>query len=480
MATTLIRNGRIVTAGDDFVGDVLIQGETIAQVAPRIEAEAEQVVDASGLFVLPGGIDVHTHLDMPFGGTVSSDDFRTGHIAAAFGGTTSHIDFAIQGKGQTLRQTVDNWLARAEGKAGIDYGFHAAITDLPDTVMSEIPRLPEYGVQSIKLFMAYKGVLQVDDQTLYRAMMTAGEAGILTCVHAENGDAIDVLIRKLVAEGKLAPYYHGVSRPPQLEAEATGRAAWFSELTGAPLYVVHLTNALALNEVRRARARGAPVMAETCTQYLFFTLDDLGRPDFEGAKFVCSPPMRGQDDHAALWEGLADDSLQAISTDHCPFNFHGQKELGRESFAKIPNGVPGIEDRMMVLWSEGVVGGRLTPQRFVEITATNPARIFGLWGRKGHIAPGFDADLVLLDGQGRHTISATSHHMNIDYNLYEGWTVTGVPATVFLRGQPVVDKGEWLGQTGAGRYLERRAFDRALAPLPKGLGQGSEGASPLR
>ncbi|HZG66422.1 MAG TPA: dihydropyrimidinase [Herpetosiphonaceae bacterium] len=431
---------------------------------------ADTTIDATGKYVIPGGIDVHTHLDMPFGGTVSSDDFFTGHRAAAFGGTTTHIDFAIQPKGATLRETLDQWMARAEGKAAIDYGFHLAITDLPDSIMEEIPRCVEWGVTSLKLFMAYKGALMVDDATLFRAMEQAAKHGLLICVHAENGDAIDILVEQALAAGNTEPKYHALTRPPELEAEATNRAIRLAEVAGAPLYVVHLTNAGALEAVRLARARGKPIYAETCVQYFFFTKDDLARPGFEGAKWVCSPPYREKSDQEALWQGVATNELQVISTDHCPFFFEGGvdgrpagKELGKDSFAKIPNGCPGIEDRLMVLYTEGVRGGRFSINRWVELCCTNPAKLFGMYPKKGVIAPGADADIVVWDPEATHTIRAETQHQRTDYNLYEGKEVTGVPSMVLSRGRVLVRDGRWEGEQGAGRMVKRKQFmlDRA-------------------
>jgi dihydropyrimidinase len=462
---TLIKGGMIVTASDLYQADVLIEDEQIATIGHGLAGDT--TIDATGKYVIPGGIDVHTHLDMPFGGTVSSDDFFTGHRAAAFGGTTTHIDFAIQPKGATLRETLDMWMARAEGKAAIDYGFHIAITDLPDTIMAEIPKCAEWGVTSLKLFMAYKGALMVDDATLFRAMEQAAANGLLICVHAENGDAIDVLVNQAVAAGNLEPKYHALTRPAELEAEATNRAIRLSEVAGSPLYVVHLTNAGALEAVRLARARGKPIYAETCVQYFFFTKDDLARPGFEGAKWVCSPPFRERSDQQALWEGVFDNSLQVISTDHCPFWLEGGKdgrtpgkELGKDNFAKIPNGCPGIEDRMMVLYTQGVRAGRFSLNRWVELCCTNPAKLFGMYPRKGTIAPGSDADIVIWDPDATHTISAATQHQRTDYNLYEGMEVMGVPSVVFSRGRVLVQDGQWKGQQGAGRFVARKRFGK--------------------
>lgn len=462
---TLITGGTVVTASETYVADVLIEDERIIAVGSGLTGDA--TIDAAGMYVIPGGVDVHTHLEMPFGGTVSSDDFFTGHQAAAFGGTTTHIDFAVQPKGATLRETFDLWSAKATGKAAIDYGFHIAITDLPERVMDELPQCAEWGVTSLKLFMAYKGALMVDDGTLFRALEQAAAHGLLTLVHAENGDAIDILTRQAVAAGNLAPKYHALTRPPALEAEATNRAIRLAEVAGAPLYVVHVTCEGALDAVRQARARGQAVYGETCTQYFFFTKEDLARPGFEGAKYVCSPPFREADDQRALWRGVADNALQVISTDHCPFWYaggtdgrSGGKELGRDDFAKIPNGCPGIEDRLMVLHTAGVRGGKFSLNRWVELCCTNPAKLFGMYPRKGVIAPGSDADIVLWDPDTTRTIRAATQHQRIDYDLYEGMQVTGVPRTVLSRGRVLVADGAWKGEQGAGRFVHRERFQK--------------------
>ncbi len=462
--STLITGGTVVTAGDTFMADVLIDGEQIVAVGRGFGGD--NVIDASGTYVIPGGIDVHTHLEMPFGGTTSSDDFFTGHQAAAFGGTTMHIDFAIQPKGASLAETLDIWHAKARGKAAIDYGFHVAITDLTDAVMAEMPRTIEYGATSMKLFMAYKGALQVDDTTLFKAMQQAAKHNLLIMVHAENGDAIDILINEALAAGNLSPKYHALTRPAALEAEATSRAIRLAEVAGAPLYVVHLTNDDALAEIRMAHARGSRnIMAETCVQYFFFTKDDLARDGFEGAKWVCSPPFRESADHGALWGGVADGSLAVVSTDHCPFWFAGGvdgrtpgKELGASSFAKIPNGCPGIEERMMIMYTHGVATGKISLNRWVELCCTNPAKLFGCYPQKGAIVTGADADIVLWDPKLAHTISAATNHQRIDYSLYEGWEVLGAPRAVLGRGRMLVHHGEWFGEEGAGKFVHRRGF----------------------
>jgi dihydropyrimidinase len=459
--STLIKNGTIVTAAEKFAADILVEGEKITLIGAgladnaAVAGRAKETIDARGLLVIPGGIDVHTHLDMPFGGTVSADDFESGHVAALHGGTTAHVDFCIQAKGQTLAQALDGWHAKAEGKATMDYGFHLAITDLNDEILREIPRVAERGVTSMKLFMAYKGVLQIDDTTLFRVLQTTAESGQLVMVHAENGDAIFELQKQALARGETDPKYHEATRPAYLEGEATGRAIRLAAVAGAPIFIVHLTCEDALLEVKQARERGLLAFAETCTQYLFFTRDDLARPGFEGAKFVMSPPLRTPRDQEVLWGALARNELQSISTDHCPFNYAGQKELGRGDFTKIPNGCPGIEDRMMMVWDAGVRGGRLTESRFVEITATNPAKLFGLYPRKGTIAVGSDADIVLWDPNARRTLSAKTHHMRVDYNLYEGRTVTGAPKLVMLRGEVKVKDDAFVGAKRKGSYLSR-------------------------
>ncbi|HEV7129400.1 MAG TPA: dihydropyrimidinase [Ktedonobacterales bacterium] len=468
---TLIHGGTIVTASDTYQADVLIEDEKILAVGHGLSGDTR--IDARDHYVIPGGIDVHTHLDMPFGGTVASDDFFTGHRAAAFGGTTMHIDFAIQPKGATLRETLDMWQAKAKGKAAVDYGFHLAITDLPDRVMAEIAKAPEWGVTSLKLFMAYKGALMVDDATLFRAMQQAAKHGLLIMVHAENGDAIDILVAEALAAGHTDPKYHALTRPYELEAEATYRAIRLAEVAGAPLYVVHVTNAGSVEAIRLARARGKTIYGETCFQYFFFTKDDLARPGFEGAKWVCSPPFREQSDQEDLWRAVRADELQIISTDHCDFWYEGGKdgkpagkELGKGDFSKIPNGVPGIEDRMMVLYTHGVRGGRFSLNRWVELCCTNPAKLFGVYPRKGVIAAGSDADLVVWDPEAKHTISAKTHHMRTDYNLYEGMEITGMPSVVLSRGRILVQDGQWKGEQGAGQFIKRARWERPGAHQP--------------
>lgn len=451
---TLFSGGTLVTATATVAADLLVEGEVIAAVGPHLPGDGAAVIDARGMYVLPGGLDVHTHLDMPLDDIASSDDFSTGHVAAAFGGTTSHLDFVIQPKGATLRRALDLWLEKAQGKACIDYGFHMTIADPTPAVLREIRQLPQWGITSVKVLMAYKGRLQVDDVTLLQVLREARAAGVLTLVHAENGDVIDLLVREAVAAGHLAPTYHALTRPPELEGEATGRAIALAAVAGAPVYIVHLTCDPALRQVRDARSRGQAVWAETCVQYLFCTAADLDRPEAEGVKFVCSPPFRTAADQEALWAGLRDGTLSAVSTDHCPF-FLAQKLRGRNDFTKIPNGVPAIEDRLVLLHHAGVNGGRLSLSRFVEVTSTGPAKLFGLYPRKGSLDAGADADLVLFDPRTPKTITARTHHMRVDYNVFEGLAVRGMPAGVWVRGRQIVDGDRFLGVPGSGRYLHR-------------------------
>ncbi len=456
---TVIRNGTIVTATDTYASDIGIADGKIAAIAQALPAEnAGKVIDAGGRMVMPGGIDVHTHLDMPFGGTTSSDDFQTGTIAAAFGGTTTLIDFAIQYKGQTLRQAFEGWMKKAEGKAAIDYAFHCIITDLGDAQMEEMGQLVREGVSSFKLFMAYPGVFMLDDATIFRAMSQAAKYGGLICMHAENGGAIDVIVRRALAEGKRAPKYHALTRPTTAEAEATARAIALAEMAGAPVYIVHLSCNDALEKVREARDRGLPAYAETCPQYLFLSIENFDVPGFEGAKYVFTPPLREKWHQEKLWQGLAKDTLQVVSTDHCPFCYKEQKELGKDDFTKIPNGGPGIEHRLSLIYTGGVHGKRFSPNRFVQLVSTAPAKLFGLYPRKGTIAVGSDADLVLFDPNEEHVISAKTHHMRVDYSMFEGIRVKGVPKTVLSQGRPVIENGKFVGRPGAGRFLRRQTY----------------------
>jgi dihydropyrimidinase len=455
---TLIRNGTVVTAREAARADVLIEGERIREVRAGIpETGADEVIEAGGMFVMPGGIDAHTHLDMPFGGTTSSDDFETGTRAAAFGGTTTIVDFAIQARGTRMRDALDTWWKKAEGRATIDYGLHMIVTDLAGAGLEDMDDMVREGVASFKLFMAYPNVLMVDDGTIFRALSQTAKNGALICMHAENGSVIDVIVARALAEGKTAPVYHALTRPPRAEAEAVHRAIAMAEIAGAPVYIVHLSSEDALNEVREARDRGVPAFAETCPQYLLLSIDDLARPGFEGAKYVFTPPLRPKGHQPRLWDGLKDDHLQVVSTDHCPFCFEDQKILGKDDFTKIPNGGPGIENRLQLIYHHGVNSGKLSLPRFVELTSTTPARIFGMYPRKGEIAPGSDADLVIWDPNERHTISAKTHHMRVDYSMFEGFEVQGNARTVLSRGEVIVDGGNFLGKAGRGQYLKRAA-----------------------
>ncbi len=455
----LITGGTVVTATDTYASDVAVEGGKIVALGRGLPREnAGRLLDASGKLVMPGGIDVHTHLDMPFGGTTSADDFETGTVAAAFGGTTTLIDFAIQYKGQSLRTAFDTWMAKAEKKAVIDYSFHCIMTDLPDARLEEMDALVREGVSSFKLFMAYPGVFMVDDATIFKALGRCANNGGLVCMHAENGGAIDVIVRRALAEGKTAPKYHALTRPTTAEAEATARAIALAEMSGAPVYIVHLSCHEALEKVREARDRGVPAFAETCPQYLFLSIENFDVPGFEGAKYVFTPPLREKWHQEKLWTGLQQDHLQVVSTDHCPFCFKEQKEMGKDDFTKIPNGGPGIEHRLSLVYTGGVHGGKFSANRFVEIVSTAPAKLFGLYPRKGTIAIGSDADLVLFDPNKEHTISARTHHMRVDYSMFEGIRVKGMPALVLSRGQVVVEGDRFLGRPGQGQFLRRQTY----------------------
>ncbi len=461
---TLIRGGRVLTAVDDCVADVLVEGEQVVCIGRDLQVQADRTLEAAGRYVIPGGIDVHTHLDLPFGGTFASDDFETGHVAAAFGGTTTHIDFAVQFKGQSLHEGLDAWHAKARGKAGIDYGFHMIVTDLNDRTLAELDEVVAEGVPSIKLFLAYPGVFMVDDGTLYRTMEVTRRNGGLVMVHAENGYVIDHLVRQALAAGKTTPLWHALTRPPELEGEATGRAILMSEMTGAPLYVVHVTCEQAVGEIKAARGRGANVYGETCPQYLYLSQECYEEPDFGGAKYVMSPPIRPKGHGDILWSALQRDHLQVVSTDHCPFvmkagygGLPAQKELGHDDFSKIPNGAPGIETRMDVM-HQGVVDGRLALNRWVELCCTAPAKMFGMFPRKGTVAVGSDADLVLYDPGFRRTLKATELHSRCDYTIFEGMSVQGRAETVLLRGKVIIENGKYTGTRGEGQFLRRSRF----------------------
>jgi dihydropyrimidinase len=456
--STLIRNGTVVTAAQTRKADVLIEGERISQVGEGLAQESGgTVIDATGMYVLPGGIDVHTHLDMPLGAISSTDDFETGTRAAAFGGTTTIVDYATQPRGTRMRDALDCWWKKAEGRATIDYGLHMIVTDLAGAGLEDMDELVAEGVTSFKLFMAYPNTLMVDDATIFKVLSRTARNGALVCMHAENGGVIDVLVARALAERKTAPVYHALTRPPLAEAEAVHRAIALAEMAGVPVYIVHVSSEDALNQVREARSRGVPAFAETCPHYLLLGIDELRRPDFEGAKYVLTPPLRPLHHLPKLWDGLKDDHLQVVSTDHCPFCFADQKALGRDDFTKIPNGGPGIEHRLQLIYHHGVNSGRISLNRFVEIVSTAPARIFGMYPRKGEIAAGSDADLVVWDPNARHTIGARTHHMRVDYSMFEGFQVRGNARTVLSRGEVIVDGGRFLGKPGRGRYLKRAA-----------------------
>jgi len=460
---TLITNGTVVTADGSYVADVLIDGETIAQIGrdpAGASVSADETIDATGKYVIPGGIDVHTHMELPFGGTFAKDTFETGTRAAAFGGTTMVVDFAVQGRGQSLRAGLDAWHAKAEGNAVADYGFHMIMSDVNDDTLAEMDTLVAEGVPDFKLFTAYPNVFYSDDGAIFRAMQQTGKNGGLIMMHAENGMAIDVVAEQTVAAGTTDPIGHGLARKAVFEGEATNRVIRLAEAAGVPVYIVHLSAREALAEVRAARDRGSRAFAETCPQYLFLSLDDLGN-GFEGAKFVCSPPLRPKDHWDDLWSGLVKDDIQLVATDHCPFDFHGQKELGRGDFRKVPNGLPGVEDRVDLLHDGGVVPGRISKERWVEIISTAPAKMFGMYPRKGAVAVGSDADLVIYDPKRRRTITAASHHMDVDYSCYEGRSVQGASDIVLSRGSVIVRNGEFTGRKGHGQFIKRSQADHA-------------------
>ena len=460
---TLITNGTIVTADGSQAADVLIAGETIAAIGAGLAAagmSADETIDASGKYVIPGAIDVHTHMELPFGGTFAKDTFETGTRAAAFGGTTTVVDFAVQSRGASLREGLDAWHAKAEGNAVADYGFHMIMSDVNDGTLAEMDGLIAEGVPDFKLFTAYPGVFYSDDGAIFRAMQQTAKNGGLIMMHAENGMAIDVVAEQTVAAGTTDPIGHGLARKAVFEGEATNRVIRLAEAAEVPVYIVHLSAKEALEAIRDARDRGTAAFAETCPQYLFLSLDDLGN-GFEGAKYVCSPPLRSKDHWDELWKGLVKDDLQVVSTDHCPFDFEGQKEMGRGDFRKIPNGLPGVEDRVDLLHDGGVVGGRITRERWVEVISTAPAKLFGMYPRKGSVSVGADADLVVYDPERKRTISASTHHMDVDYSCYEGRTVQGASDVVLSRGSVVVRDGQFTGRKGHGRFIKRSPADYA-------------------
>ncbi len=463
---TIIKSGTLITASETFEADILIDGEKIVSVGKNIDIPGVQVVDAAGKLVMPGGIDPHTHLDLPMFDTVSSDDHYTGHKAAAFGGTTTVMDFVPQGNG-SLQEAIDEWHAKADPKAAIDFSFHMNITRLDDQVEKEIPKLLDLGITTLKVFMAYNGRLRLQDGEIFRVLGIARLNGMLTMLHAENGDVIEILVSEALAAGQNSPEWHARTRPGWGGVEAVLRGAALAEQAGASLYVVHVNQTGEADQLRYARSRGIKVMGETCPPYLFFTEDHLRRPD--GAKWICSPPMRTQEDNLGLWKALADSTLQTIGTDHCPFFFDGTqtiqyegkpvaipgKELGKDDFTKIPNGLPGVGDRLPILWTYGVRAGRITPNQFVALTSTNVAKIFGIYPRKGTLLPGSDADIVIWDPERQLTYGQAYSHHRTDYNLYENWELVGYPERVFLRGDLIVEGDSWLGKRGGGQFLKR-------------------------
>lgn len=471
---TLLKGGTLVTASEMFRADILIEDEKIALIGLDLPVgEGTEVVDVSNRLILPGGVDPHTHFDLPMFGTVSSDDHYTGHKAAAFGGTTTVIDFVpLENNG--IEKSVALWREKADPKAAIDFSFHMNISRFDEQIEAEMAQLVGMGITSLKVFSAYNNRLRLSDENIFRVMRIAKKYGLLTMLHAENGDVIELLIAEALAAGHTTPEWHALTRPAWTAVEAVLRGAALAAMADAPLYIVHMNAAGEVDQLAYARSKNLPVMGETCPQYLIFTIDHLRRPD--GAKWVCSPPMRSKEDNERLWQGLESGIIQVVGTDHCPFFYDGTKpilyegkpvaipgkELGKNDFTKIPNGLPAVGDRLSVLWSEGVVKGRLTPSQFVALTSTNPARIFGLYPRKGSLTPGADADLVVWDAERVVNYGVAQSHHRTDYNLFEGWTVTGFPEKVFLRGNLIVDNGQWLGQAGLGRFIQRNSHNPVL------------------
>ncbi|MEH7097859.1 dihydropyrimidinase [Neobacillus vireti] len=455
----VIKNGTVVTASDTYRADVYIENGVVTQIGENLPDAGAEVIDAKGCYLFPGGIDPHTHLDMPFGGTVTKDDFETGTIAAAFGGTTTIIDFCLTAKGATLKSAVDTWHAKSKDKAVIDYGFHLQIVEMNNEKLAELPKMiEEEGITSLKVFMAYKNQFQADDETLFKTLIAARDLGALVMVHAENGDVIDYLVKKALEEGNTDPVYHALTRPPEVEAEATGRAATLTELAKSQLYVVHVSCAEAARKIAEARSKGVDIWGETCPQYLVLDQSYLEKPNFEGAKYVWSPPLREKWNQAELWNALKTGQLQTLGSDQCSFDFVGQKDLGKGDFSKIPNGGPIIEDRVSILFSEGVKKGRISINQFVDITSTKAAKLFGLYPKKGTIAIGADADIVIFDPNVDRVISAETHHMAVDYNAFEGIRVTGEPVSVLSRGEFVIRDKQFVGKPGAGQFLKRAKY----------------------
>ena len=464
--SVLIKGGRVVTASDDYVGDIFIEDGTISLIGESLDVTADKVIDATGKYVMPGAIDPHTHIEMFFGGTTTCDDFTSGTTAAAFGGTTTLIDFCVQTPGDTFAQALAKYHEKIERcPPVIDVGFHIAVTDLhTGGTLEDLAKLPDEGVTSYKLFMAYKGAVMVDDETLFRVMQTAHETGALVMVHAENGDAIDIIVKETVAAGKTDPVWHARSRPMETEAEATNRAIQLAHVADAPLYVVHVSCQPAVEPIALAREKGWKVWGETCTQYFFIDESMMEAPNWEGAKYIYTPPPRPKEHQEHLWKAIQNDVLSAVSTDHCPFNWPEQKGINGQEFQVVPNGGPGIENRLHMLWTFGVGTGRITPNRFVELVSTNIAKLFGLYPRKGTIAPGSDADIVVWDPNKKLTISAATHHTNVNYNLFEGTEVTGAPEVVLVRGQVIIENDKLVAEPGAGQFVKRARFGEELKP----------------
>jgi dihydropyrimidinase len=467
--SVLIRNGRIITAADDYVADIFIGNDQISLIGESLDVDADHIIDASEKYVLPGGVDVHTHMDTYFGGTTTADNHYDGTVSGAFGGTTTIVDFAVQYPGQGFMEGLDNWHRKLEtNRPVIDVGFHLIVTDLKSGgSLEDLAKLPDQGVTSYKLFMAYKGTdFYSDDEDIFKTMNVAAGNGSLVMIHAENADVIDVLVKDALAQGNTAPKYHSLTRPPETEGEATNRAIQLARMARCPVYIVHVTCKDAIDPIERAREAGWEVWGETCTQYLRVDFSHLDQPGFEGAKYVYTPPPREKHHVDACWEAIRTDALSAVSTDHAPFNFVGQKDMGKDDFSKIPNGPPGIEERLKLLHEFGVRAGRFDLNRLVQLWATNPAKIFGLYPRKGTITVGGDGDLVIFDPQKKHTISVETHHSTCDYNLFEGTEVTGVPETVLLRGRLVVDNGELVAPAGTGQFIKRARYGEQLAAAP--------------
>jgi dihydropyrimidinase len=461
--TLLIKNGRIITDKDDYLSDIFIENGKIKTIFSQINSPADIIIDASDKYIIPGGIDVHTHLDMPLMNMHSSDDFESGTIAAAFGGTTTIIDFPTQVRGSHPQESLDLWLKKAEGKACIDYGFHMILTDTTRIELDDLNELVNQGITSFKLFMAYPESLMLDDQSLFELMRAAKELGTLVCIHAENGLVIDRLVQSAINDGKTAPLFHALTRPSSLEGEAINRAIVLAQVAGCPVYLVHVSTQEGIKQISEARRQGLPVFAETCPQYLLLSLDEMiDSRGFESAKYVFTPPLREKGHQEKLWEGIVKNHIQVIATDHCPFNYKNQKQYGENDFTRIPNGAPGIENRLHLLYEFGVLKRNLSLNRWVEICSTRPAKLFGLYPQKGTIGIDSDADIVIWDPDKKITISAKTHHMNVDYNLYEGYEISGSPVTVISNGETIVENDKFVGKVGRGKYIKRDLFSADL------------------